>query len=231
MTIDVQGVIQALSRAVEVSPTDNEENLYPVITISRDFGTGGEEISKMLAERLGLEIFDETIIDAIAQRSEVNKNVLKNLHEKVSSASDAWLYAMVTGKNVSRDEYVNALITVIRCIYHKGGIVIGRGGHVVLQGRDVLRVRLTGSREACAKRVAHRERLSLSEAKRKCADTNKARAAFVWNMFNSRLNDPTNFDMTINTDHFGHYEQVVEILLRSMEMMGYNRRRTGTTNR
>jgi len=231
MTIDVQGVIQALSRAVEVSPTDEDQVLQPVITFSRDLGTGGEEITKLLAERLDLDVYDEDIIDAISQRSEVNKNVLKNLHEKVSSASDSWLYAMVTGKNVSREEYVNSLVTVIRCIYHKGGIVIGRGGHVVLQGRDVLRVRLTGSKEACAKRIAHRERISLSDAKRKCSEVNKERAAFVWNMFNSRLNDPTNFDLTINTDHFAHYEQVVEILIRSMEMMGFNQRRTGTTNR
>ncbi|WP_419798850.1 MAG: AAA family ATPase [Terasakiella sp.] len=231
MTIDVQGVIQALSRAVEVSPGDTDHTLHPVITISRDLGTGGEEISRLLAERLGLDIYDENIIDAIAHRSEVNKNVLKTLHEKISSASDAWLYAMVTGKNVSRTDYVNALVTVIRCIYHKGGIVIGRGGHVVLQGRDVLRVRLTGSADACARRVAHRERLSLSEAKARCKEVNQERAKFVWNMFNSRLNDPTNFDLTINTDHFAHYEQVVEILIRSMEMMGFSQRRTGTTNR
>jgi len=231
MTIDVQGVIQALSRAVELSPSDQNAGLQPVITISRDLGTGGEEISQMLADRLGLEIYDENIIDAVAQRSEVNANVLKSLHEKVSSASDSWLYAMVTGKNVSRTDYVNALVTVIRCIYHKGGVVIGRGGHVVLQGRDVLRVRLTGSLEACARRVAHRERLSLSDAKRKCKEVNAERAKFVWNMYRSRLNDPTNFDMTVNTDHFAHYEQVVEILIRSMEMMGFNQRRTGTTNR
>jgi cytidylate kinase len=231
MTIDVQGVIQALSRAVEVSPLDSDTTLHPVITISRDMGTGGEAIARKLAERLDLEVYDENVIDAISTRSDVNKNVLKTLHEKVSSASDSWLYAMVTGKNVSRDDYVNALVTVIRSIYHKGGIIMGRGAHVVLGGRDVLRVRLTGSKEACAKRVAHREHLTLSEAKRKCAAMNKERGAFVWNMFKSRLNDPTNFDLTINTDHFAHYEQIVETILRAMEMMGYSKRRTGTTNR
>lgn len=231
MSIDVQGVIQALSRAVEVSPGDTDHTLHPVITISRDLGTGGEEISCLLAQKLELEVYDETVIDAISQRFEVNKNVLKNLHEKVSSASDSWLYAMITGKNVSRTDYINALVTVVRCIYHKGGIVIGRGGHVILQGRDVLRVRLTGSTEACARRVAHRDRLSLSEAKLRCKEVNKTRAQFVWNMFSSRLNDPTNFDLTINTDHFAHYDQVVEILMRSMEMMGFNQRRTGTTSR
>lgn len=231
MTIDVQGVIQALSRAVEVSPFDADSTLHPVITISRDLGTGGEAIANLLSERLKLDIFDEDILDAISQRSEVHSNVLKNLHEKVSSASDSWLYAMVTGKNVSRDDYVHALVTVIRSIYHKGGIVMGRGAHVVLQGRDVLRVRLTGSKEACAKRIAHREHISLTEAKRKCTAKNKERGQFVWNMFKSRLNDSTNFDLTVNTDHFAHYEEIVEILIRAMEMMGYNQRRTGTTNR
>ncbi|MDV7341593.1 cytidylate kinase family protein [Terasakiella sp. A23] len=231
MTIDVQGVIQALSRAVEVSPLDTDQTLHPVITLSRDLGTGGDAIATMLAERMGLEIYDEDIMDAISQRSDVNKSVLKNLHEKVSSASDSWLYAMVMGKNVSREEYVQALVTVIRAIYHKGGIIMGRGAHVVLAGRDVLRVRLTGSREACAKRVAHREHLTLTEAKKKCAEINKERGQFVWAMFKSRLNDPTNFDLTINTDHFAHYEQIVETIMRAMEMMGYSKRRTGTSNR
>jgi hypothetical protein len=50
-------------------------------------------------------------------------------------------------------------------------------------------------------------------------------------MFKSRLNDPTNFDLTINTDHFAHFEQIVETIIRAMEMMGYSKRRTGTTNR
>jgi len=114
MSIDVQGVIQALSRAVEVSPLNSDQGLYPVITISRDLGTGGDEIAAMLSERLRLDIFDEDILDAISQRSEVNINVLKSLHEKVSRASDSWLYALVTGKNVSRTDYVNALVTVMR---------------------------------------------------------------------------------------------------------------------
>lgn len=231
MTIDVQGVIQALSRAVEVSPMDSDVTLHPVITISRDLGTSGDAIAQLLAERLGLEIYDEDIMDAISNRYEVNKNVLKNLHEKLSSASDSWLYAMVTGKNVSREDYANALVTVIRAIYHKGGIIMGRGAHVVLGGRDVLRIRLTGSQEACAKRVAHRERLSLTDAKKRCASVNKERGHFVWSMFKSRLNDPTNFDLTINTDHFAHFEQVAETIIRAMEMMGYSKRRTGTTKR
>lgn len=221
MSIDVQGVIQALSRAVEVSPAEAEVTHHPVITLSREHGAGGQEVMKLLSERLNIDIFDETILDAVAHRVEVTPGILKALHERTDAATDSWLYALFTGKNVSRDEYLKSMVTVIRSIYHKGGIIVGRGAHVVLEGRDVLRVRLTGSEKACAKRIAERNRLSLTEAKMECAKVNKERAAFVWNMFQSRLNDPANFDITINTDHFSSFDQVVEILVRAMEMLGH----------
>lgn len=219
MSMNVQGVIQALSRAVEVSPTEEQAVHKPVITLSRDHGAGGTEITKMLAERLDLEIYDETVLDAVAHRVEVSPNLLKGLHERSETSAESWLYALITGKNVSREEYLKAMITVMRSIYHKGGIIVGRGAHIVLEDRDVLRVRLTGSEKICAKRIAERKRLTLTEAKEECARINKERGTYVWNMFQTRLNDPANFDLTINTDHFASFEDVLEILIRSMEMI------------
>ena len=231
MSVNTQGVIQALIRANKPAHSPEEAvDRKPVVTLSRDLGCGGEEIALALSKRLGVEYFDVEVLDAVARSNKVNAALLQALHERVSSASDAWLYSTVFGKSVSRDDYLSNLVTTIRGIYRKGGIIQGRGGHVILAGRDVLRVRITGSVEACARRLSQREGISLADARRKVKQANKERGEFVWRMFHSRLNDPTNFDLVVNTDHFAHYEQVLDIILYAIGAMKFDRPQGGTTN-
>lgn len=229
--VDVQAVIQALIRANEGPQDQGVTDRRPVITFSRDFGSGGDEIARALAERLGLPIYDKQILEAVAKHADVNKSLMEKLHESVSAASDAWLYSMIFGKNVTRDHYKQALVTAIRGIYRTGGVIIGRGAHVVLAGRDVLRVRIIGSPDACAKRLAHERHLELAEARAQIREHNSTRGKYVWNTFKSRVNDPVNFDLTINTDHFVHYTQVVELLANAAGMMGLDKPQTGTSRK
>ncbi|MGZ8411051.1 MAG: cytidylate kinase-like family protein, partial [Hyphomicrobium sp.] len=107
---------------------------------------------------------------------------------------------------------------------HTGGIIVGRGGHVILAGRDVLRVRIVGSVEACATRISDQEGASYAEAKRKVQDVNKRRGKFVWDMFHSRYNDPTNFDLIVNTDYFRRLDDVVELVLIAVRGRGLDRK-------
>ncbi len=232
MSVNTQGVIQALIKANKPAHAPEEvAERRAVITLSRDLGCGGEEIARALSKRLGVEYFDVEILDAVAKSNKVNAALLQALHERVSAASDAWLYSTIFGKSVSRDDYLSNLVTTIRGIYRKGGIIQGRGGHIILAGRDVLRIRITGSVEACARRLAQREGIGLGDARRKVRETNKARGEFVWRMFRSRLNEPTNFDLVINTDHFANYEQVLEIILFAVGAMKIDQPQSGTTNK
>jgi cytidylate kinase len=119
---------------------------------------------------------------------------------------------------------VHFLSTVIRGLYHTGGVIVGRGAHVILAGRDVLRVRIVGSVEACATRVSEQEGISYAEAKRNVQETSKRRGKFIWDMFHSRYNDPTNFDLVINTDYFRKLDDVVEIILLAAHARGLDRK-------
>ena len=103
---------------------------------------------------------------------------------------------------------------------HTGGVVVGRGGHVILAGRDVLRVRIVGSVEACATRISEQDGTSYAEAKRKVQESNKRRGKFIWDLFHSRYNDPTNFDLIVNTDYFRKLDNVVEIVLMAVQSRG-----------
>jgi len=95
---------------------------------------------------------------------------------------------------------------------------------VILAGRDVLRVRIVGSVEACATRISEEEGTSYAEAKRKVQDSVKKRGKFIWDMFHSRYNEPTNFDLVINTDYFRRLDDVVELLLLATRARGLDRK-------
>jgi len=218
--VDTQAVIKALISANETQVPEIEEAPPPTVTISRDFGSGGDEIAELVAERLGVQVFNREILDDIARQKNANKDLMVKLHETVNSASDAWLYAMVFGKNVTRDDYQQALITSIRAIYRSGGVIMGRGAHVILEGRRILRIRITGTVDACAKRVAQREGIDLREAKKKVRERRTVRGKYVWSIFTSRINDPTKFDLTINTDQFNNYAQAADLIIRTLEVTG-----------
>ncbi|MDP6884799.1 MAG: cytidylate kinase family protein, partial [Rhodospirillales bacterium] len=126
-------------------------------------------------------------------------------------------------QNVRRDDYHRALVTTMRGLYWKGGVILGRGSHIVLAGRDVLRVRIIGSVDACAKRIAEQDDISIAQAKKKVRESNRRRGEFLWTVFRSRLNDPLNYDLIINTDNFSGHEQVVDVIVRALEAMGPNR--------
>jgi hypothetical protein len=224
MAMGAQSVIRAIIQAgVDHEKEDTEDTRKPVVTISRIIGSGGYHVAHALAKRLGVECYGKEILDTIADNADVDADLLKKLHEMVGRTSESWLYSLFFAQNVRRDDYHRALVTTMRGLYWKGGVILGRGSHIVLAGRDVLRVRIIGSVDACAKRIAEQDDISIAQAKKKVRESNRRRGEFLWTVFRSRLNDPLNYDLIINTDNFSGHEQVVDVIVRALEAMGPNR--------
>lgn len=227
MSIDAQGVVRAFAKAAEISREHTTEQAYkPTIIISRSMGCRGDVVARALGKRLGLEVYGSEILDTVARQAKVDKKLLASLHEFAGQPSDAWLYATFFGQNVSRDDYLNHLIAAVRGLHRMGGIILGRGAYVILEGRPVLRVRITGSVEVCAERVAEEDGITLDAAKHKVRESNRKRGRFVWDMFRRRLNDPTNFDLILNTDKLHDIEATVDIIQRMLEAIGLDEPQT-----
>jgi cytidylate kinase len=224
MALGAQSVIRAIIQAGgDHEKEDREATRKPVVTISRIIGSGGYHVAHALAQRLGVECYGKEILDAIADNADVDAELLKKLHEMVGRSSDSWLYSLFFGQNVRRDDYHRALVTTMRGLYWKGGVILGRGSHIVLAGRDVLRVRIIGSVDACAKRISQQDEITLAQAKKKVRESNRRRGEFLWTVFRSRLNDPLNYDLVINTDNFSSHEQAVDVIVHALEAMGSDR--------
>jgi cytidylate kinase len=214
MTTNILTVISALAEVAAVAPKgEHLRPRHPVITMSRDFGSGGDIIATRLCQRLDLPLYDEELLRAVAERLQDDPAIIRLMDEGFGRAKDMWLYRLLSGKDISHDSYRDTLIKVVMSLGRLGGVILGRGAHVILAHECALRVRIAGSPEACAKRLAaggHGEEGALLEQAR---EMNHRRGKFVWEVFHSRLSDASEFDITVNTDRMEDFEDVVDMLV------------------
>jgi cytidylate kinase len=218
---DVQKAIQAIFSSVHTF--GDETHLIrgrPTVCISRDYGAGGDEVAAMLANRLGVEVYDRVILDRIAQRLDAEPETMRAVDAMASKLRDLWLYSLMTGQNLKADSYKRHLVNVVLSLGRSGGVILGRGAHLILARSGALRVRITGSVETCAARVAEAEGLKIAAARKRVEEINHVRGKFIWDNFQERANDPRTFDLIINTDHLTDNEKLVELLVQAMELAG-----------
>ena len=106
-------------------------------------------------------------------------------------------------------------------ISQKGGVIVGRGAHLILGPDRAFRVRIIGSLEACAARVAKREGLDLPAARELVQVVDRQRAEFLQQHFGVDKADCSTYDLVINSDRFS-LEQMVDLILGSMLKAGYD---------
>lgn len=191
----------------------------PLVALSRDRGAGGTEVARLLAEKLGVEVYDRELLDAVAQSAGTDPYLMAELDEKVAHMRNAWVISLLTNQTVLNEDYRNHLVNVVLGLAPRGGIVVGRGGHLILAGQPVMRLRIVGSVDVCVGRLMAEEGLAAEETRKRVETANHERGSFVWEHFRSRLNDPVHFDLTVNTDHITP-AQAAELALQAMKARG-----------
>ncbi|MDA8229817.1 MAG: cytidylate kinase-like family protein [Magnetospirillum sp.] len=210
---DILSVIAAMAEVSGRAPqAKSGRPRQPVITISRDHGSGGDEIARLLAQRMGLDIYDEVLLKEVAARLQDDPAIVRMLDEEFGQAKDMWLYRLLSGKDIGPHTYRETLVKVVLSLGRLGGVIVGRGAHVILAGACALRIRITGTAEICAARLAADGSISEQDALQRVLEVNHRRGHFVWEVFRSRLADATQFDLTINTDRLADFDAIASML-------------------
>ena len=178
-----------------------EKAIVPVVTLSREPGSGGRIVAQKLAERLGFEVFHQEVLHEMAKRAEVSEQLLATLDERGLSILEDWISSLVNQRHLWPDEYLQHLMNVIGTIgKHGRSVVVGRGANFILPPEQRFRVRITASQRWRIQNVARDFNLSENEAKRRVIKTESNRKAFIRKYFNADIADPTNYDLVINTE-------------------------------
>ncbi len=224
MSRDQQALIQSLiqSELIFSSRKGVVAQNPPVVALSRDHGAGGELIARRLADMLGIRWYDKEILESVAADANVEPEQMERLDDRFHhDTGRSWFRSLFTTNTAFPESYRHHLVNVMLGIARNGGVIVGRGGHIILANRPVLRLRITGSEQRCAERVAERENIPTDEALEEVRKVNRERGEFLWNMFNRRLNDPTLFDLTINTDRFDALEDAADLVLIALIRLGF----------
>jgi cytidylate kinase len=177
-----------------------EVKTLPVITLSREPGSGGKLVAKAVAERLGLDLFDQALINAMAENADTTTRVIRTLDERSLSMIEDWVSAAISERHLWPDEVSRVLMRVIGTIGRHGkAIIVGRGANFVLPPENRFRVRIIAPLEMRVNHVAETYGVTKKEAKRRVLRTESDRQAFVRKYFYSDISDPANYDMILNT--------------------------------
>ncbi len=171
----------------------------PVITISREPGSGTPEIAKLLSDKLGMEIIAGQIAQHVAKSAERSEKVIQSMIEKEMTTRNDWLTSLFASRHLKPDKFLFHLTKVINAIGRRGNaIIIGLGAQYVLPPEKTFRVRLMGPLECRVKRIMNVKSCTQAEAERYAVATESERRAFIKQYYNTDLTNPYDYDLILN---------------------------------
>jgi len=189
-----------------------------VITISREAGSGGDEIALKVSELLGYAYFDKTLMANIAKSLGISDESIEDFSEdtyKVKSLVDRILLrkkpvavsfnlkdnAQIS-KTFDEEECLSVIQTVINSLASRGKtVILGRGGQAILKNKvGVLHVRIIAPVDVRVKRIMKSEGLSREDALKLVEENDKAAAEYLARFYNINWRDQLNYDMVLNTE-------------------------------
>jgi cytidylate kinase len=174
--------------------------LIPVITVSGQPGSKGSIVAEQVAKRLEFDLFNRDIMKEIAQSVKMSTTFIDSIEKERLSGIEDFLASIVRDKYLHPDTYLVHLIKVVNTIAKHGRAVItGRGANFILPADSILSVRVIAPIEVRIKNVASLFGTSQDQAKRRVVRRESRRRAFIRQAYNADIDDPLNYDITVNT--------------------------------
>ncbi|MEO5345971.1 MAG: cytidylate kinase-like family protein [Magnetococcus sp. YQC-9] len=191
-----------------------------LVTISRYHGASGSNVSRLLAEALGVHLYDKDLLTTIVNKTKGDKQLLARLDEHVRGLVDDIIVSFFSKKSITSDQYYRYMAKVILSIAPLGGVIVGRAAHLLLPRTKAFCVRLEGSLDTCTQRLAKNKNLKPEVAAKRILQTNKEREQFERQIAKRFPGAHHGFDLTVNTDRFAP-EVAVRVIIAAMRESGF----------
>lgn len=173
----------------------------PIITVSREAGAGGSDISRRLAKAMGMDLIGGQIIQHVADSAKMSRKVIESLDEREVTFRETLLSSLFGENRPWPNEYLHHLTRVIGTIGIFGNVIIvGRGANYVLPKEKIFRVRVIAPMALRIKYFMEDRGYTKAEAEQYIVKRDGNRKAFVRKYFNADIDDPAYYDLIINTE-------------------------------
>ena len=187
-----------------------------IITISREFGSGGRFIGEEVAKKLGISYYDKNIISRIAEKSGLSPEYIQESAE-LSPKKGLLAYALagrdITGKSVEDMVYEAQRKVILDLAGKEPCVIIGRNADFILKDRDdVLNVFIHGDMPEKIQRITHLYNVGEQEAVKMMADTDKRRMANYNFYTEQNWGKASNYTLCLNSSEIG-YDKCESIII------------------
>ncbi len=187
-----------------------------IITISREFGSGGRSIGKMVAEQLGVSFYDKDLIEKVAEQSGLSSKFIEEKGE-YSPSKSSFAYAFVgrTVSGMSIDDYLwSVQRKIILDIAEKEScVIVGRCADYILKNRkDVLNVFVHADMEKRAERIVRLYGETDKEPEKRLKEKDKKRKVNYKYYTEQEWGKSQNYHITLDSGALG-IEKCVELIM------------------
>lgn len=192
-----------------------------IITIGREFGSGGRELGRRLAEELHYEYYDKEIISEIAKHTSLSEEYIQQVVER----RPHYLYPITIGHSMSLinsyqikeiQEIYQAQCEILRGLAEKSNcVIVGRCADYILRDYEPFKIFVYADIESkirrCKDRMTEDEVISTKTLKRKILKIDKERARYYSFYTSQKWGDKVNYDLCINTSN-KNIKNIVEVI-------------------
>ena len=187
-----------------------------IITISREFGSGGRFIGEEVAKKLGIAYYDKNIINHIAEESGLSPDYIQEKAE-LSPKKGLFAYALVgrdiTGKSVEDMVYEAQRNVILKIAEKESCVVIGRNADFILKDReDVLNVFIHGDMPEKVQRICKLYNVAEADAAKMITETDKRRRTNYNFYTEQKWGMAGNYTLSLNSSVLG-YDMCQKIIM------------------
>ena len=187
-----------------------------IITISREFGSGGRFIGEEVAKKLGIAYYDKNIIGQIAEKSGLSQEYIQESAE-LAPKKGLFAYALagrdITGRSVEDMVYEAQRKVILGLAEKEPCVIIGRNADYILKDRDdVLNVFIHGDMPEKIKRITGLHNVEEKEAVKMMADTDKRRMTNYNFYTEQKWGKASNYTLCLNSSELG-YDRCEKIIM------------------
>lgn len=190
----------------------------PLITITRQFASGGSDIAQLVAAQLGWTVIDNEFVDEVArraglpvaevaQREERAPGLLERLARTLAVSSPEMFVTTAGVPRLEDDEATILTITeriITEAEQHGRVILVGRGAQAQLaQRQDALHVYVVASKAWRARLAVERLGANPAQVEKQVDETDKARDGYVRAHYGRARQAPENYDLVVNAERLG----------------------------
>lgn len=214
----------------EVSNTENNvteniginqsTNKNIIITIAREYGSGGRYVGKLLSEKLGIKLYDKSLISLVSDESGLSAEYIEENEQTINGKLLANFNSQYYNNLSNDDNLFIAESNAIKEIASKGScIIVGRCADYILKNNDnVFSVFLYNSDESKVNRAVKYYGLNEKNALKEIQKINKSRENHYKYYTNKNWKDMSNYSLAINVDTFG-VEKTADIIKESIKSL------------